>query len=148
MDQHLLQISMVMWLSTQPHSEAEQSIPVMMVTFLILPMEDLNTYSARLMHNGLEFLVVVSVSIQSHINCTISIIFFLVGINCGYLATPLNGVVDFVSDTSLGSSAQFSCIRGFRLEGDSVRVCQSNGDYSGEQPSCISELSNIITRKL
>ena len=76
------------------------------------------------------------------------IIILSVGINCGYLATPSNGELEISPDTRLASSATFSCIRGFRLEGDSVRVCQSNGDYSGEQPSCISELSNIITRKL
>ena len=93
------------------------------------------------MHNGREFLVVVSVSIQFYIYCTIGIIIiFLIGINCGYLATPVNGVVDFISDTSLGSSAQFSCIRGFKLIGSSVRVCQNNGVYSGQQPSCMSKL--------
>ena len=59
-----------------------------------------------------------------------------VGIDCKWLPTPEYGVVDFVPDTSLGSVAQFRCIRGFELVGSSYRICQYNGIWSMSQPTC------------
>ena len=33
--------------------------------------------------------------------------------------------------------AEYSCSASFSLEGDTIRVCQSDGTWSGEQPVCL-----------
>lgn len=38
--------------------------------------------------------------------------------------------------TTLGSKAMYTCNIGFMLEGDMTRICQSNGQWSGEAPTC------------
>ena len=55
--------------------------------------------------------------------------------DCGDLDDPENGEVS-LTGTILGSEATYSCNRGYVLVGESKRVCQSNGEWSGEAPSC------------
>ncbi len=54
---------------------------------------------------------------------------------CDHLSAPDNGRVD-VTGTSVGSTATYSCNRGYKLEGERVRVCQSSGEWSGLEPYC------------
>ena len=38
--------------------------------------------------------------------------------------------------TSEGSKALYTCTMGFMLEGPMMRICQSNGQWSGKTPTC------------
>ena len=43
-----------------------------------------------------------------------------------------------------GSKASHFCNRGFKLNGDKVRVCQKNGYWSGKPPVCESKLNSYF----
>jgi len=62
--------------------------------------------------------------------------FLLIVSDCGPLVAPDNGLVAALS-TLQDSTAVYSCIQGYDLEGDRERVCQaSNGHWSRSQPQC------------
>ena len=48
---------------------------------------------------------------------------------------PTSGTVT-VFDTSVGSNVTYSCNKGYRIYGQVVRQCQSNGQWSGSVPTC------------
>ena len=48
---------------------------------------------------------------------------------------PVYGQVQ-LDGTTEGSKARYSCNNGFDLIGNSVRKCQSNGRWSGQEPIC------------
>ena len=56
-------------------------------------------------------------------------------VDCGDPGIPDNGGVRYV-DTLEDSVANYTCDPGFRLDGDSQRVCQSNVMWSGAVPNC------------
>ncbi len=42
-----------------------------------------------------------------------------------------------MTGTTVGSTASYTCDQGFFLtNGDSVRQCQPNGQWSGNEPTC------------
>ena len=49
---------------------------------------------------------------------------------------PVNGSVRLDGGTVIGAMAFYNCQTGFRLVGDGLRVCGSNGVWSGEEPIC------------
>ncbi|XP_019850306.1 PREDICTED: sushi, von Willebrand factor type A, EGF and pentraxin domain-containing protein 1-like isoform X2 [Amphimedon queenslandica] len=57
-------------------------------------------------------------------------------INCGPLPNIANGQVRIHPDTRLGSTATYSCNKGFNLNGHRVRRCLASGKWSGSEPSC------------
>ena len=58
-------------------------------------------------------------------------------IDCGALRPIDDGTISYVnSSTHLGSHARYSCHRSHSLAGEVERVCQENGRWSGEEPSC------------
>ena len=59
--------------------------------------------------------------------------------DCGALSNPANGQVN-TSGTTFGQTATYSCNTGYNLVGDSTRMCQANGDWSGSAPTCQSIL--------
>jgi len=63
---------------------------------------------------------------------------FSLVINCGNLQNPLFGKV-VLTGTTFGSSATYSCQRGYILVGGSTRTCQDNGQWSGVAPVCRSK---------
>ena len=69
--------------------------------------------------------------------------FVLTVVDCGSLADPRNGDVDF-SSTTFNSKATYSCDKGYVLVGQELRVCQANGDWSGEAPTCRSEFYSLL----
>lgn len=57
-------------------------------------------------------------------------------VDCGDLPIPSDGMISYTSGTLLGSIATYSCNLGYVLIGDdAVRTCDSNGQWSGNQPT-------------
>ena len=56
--------------------------------------------------------------------------------DCGTLTDPANGQVDHSAGTRLGQPATYSCNTGYELVGDSTRICQASGNWSGRSPTC------------
>lgn len=67
---------------------------------------------------------------------TISILSSLLGVECGSLAAPENGAIEFSQGTTFSSFATYSCFPPYQLKGAAVRVCQASGVWSGELPTC------------
>ena len=59
-----------------------------------------------------------------------------VDVGCDNLPPILNGNVA-LEGTSTGDTATYSCNSGFTLDGNSVRSCLPNGQWSGQEPSCV-----------
>lgn len=59
----------------------------------------------------------------------------LAAVSCSGLSAPANGQV-LLSGTTFGSVATYTCNNGYSLVGSSTRSCQSNGQWSGDAPSC------------
>ena len=53
----------------------------------------------------------------------------------------MNGTVESSPNTECGSVATYSCASGFVLEGVVSRLCQQDGQWSDEMPSCDREFS-------
>ncbi len=56
-------------------------------------------------------------------------------VDCGPLPDPPNGHVTS-SSTTLASVATFTCNPLYELHGVNVRACQTDGTWSGTQPTC------------
>jgi len=56
-------------------------------------------------------------------------------VDCGTLEDPDNGRVEF-SNTTFESTANYTCNLGYSLNGNSTRTCETNGEWSGDSPSC------------
>ena len=63
---------------------------------------------------------------------------------CPSLDSPDNGYVS-VTSTFVGDRANYHCNSGYRQSGSSSRRCQLSGEWSGIQPTCISEQKAILT---
>ena len=57
-------------------------------------------------------------------------------VDCGALANPVNGSVDYNAGTTFRQTANYSCNIGYRLVGDSTQTCQAIGEWSGSAPTC------------
>ena len=60
----------------------------------------------------------------------------LTAVDCGSLTDPANGQVTLIAGTTFGKTATYSCNTGYNLVGDSIRTCQSSGNWSGSAPTC------------
>ncbi|XP_065841870.1 CUB and sushi domain-containing protein 1-like [Oscarella lobularis] len=58
-------------------------------------------------------------------------------VDCGALAAPAHGTKTG-SRTTYGARMSFQCSLGYVRAGSSSRTCQSDGTWSGTQPSCLS----------
>ena len=67
--------------------------------------------------------------------CSDFIVSYTVAVDCGNLANPTNGRVD-LTGTIVDSTATYSCDDRFRLQGQSTRTCQDDGQWSGSAPTC------------
>lgn len=57
---------------------------------------------------------------------------------CSLLEDPVNGHVS-ITGTDAGSTATYTCNDGYLLIGITTRVCQTDGTWTGQQPSCQSK---------
>ena len=62
---------------------------------------------------------------------------------CINLTDPDNGVVS-LNGTREGSKATYNCSVGYNLVGNGTRTCQSDGQWSGSDPTCLSKTSWIF----
>ena len=60
-------------------------------------------------------------------------------VDCRTLNTTTNGQVSHPNGTKFGQTATYNCNTGYNLVGDSTRMCQADGMWSGNEPTCISE---------
>ena len=58
-------------------------------------------------------------------------------VDCGALTNPANGQVSYPTGTTFGQTATYSCDTGYNLVGDSIRMCQPTGVWSGSEPTCL-----------
>ena len=70
---------------------------------------------------------------------TVLTLFFVV-IRCEELSEPVNASLSLSAQNILGSIAEYSCDRGFSLEGNGVRVCTREG-WTGSDPVCIGKIA-------
>ncbi len=70
-------------------------------------------------------------------------------VTCPVLRNPANGNVDYTSNV-YPSEAGYHCNLGYTLNGPSSRTCQSNGKWTGSQPSCrgLLVIDNLIIAHL
>ncbi len=95
--------------------------------------------SAKLMQAGLEVNQDAFVSKDPQCLLILDIFLIITGVNCGSLSNINNGQVSISPDTRFGSTATYSCNRGFELAGASQRRCRADARWSGSEPSCIRE---------
>eukprot|EP00794_Sanderia_malayensis_P007132 gene7132-7937_t len=55
--------------------------------------------------------------------------------SCGYPGVPANGALDG-NDYTYGKKVTYKCSAGFRLIGDTERLCLSGGSWTGSLPEC------------
>ena len=84
------------------------------------------------------------VMVSKYLTCisVISIIYetksstnFTIDISCGALSDPANGMVTIVSN-STSLVAEYECNPGYHLMGDAIRICDCNGQWSGDDVTC------------
>ena len=63
-------------------------------------------------------------------------------LDCGRPVQPKFGFVS-LNDTTFNSKAYISCKDGYSVEGNTIAVCQSDGTWSVQEPSCIM-IGNIL----
>jgi CUB/sushi domain-containing protein len=56
--------------------------------------------------------------------------------DCGALTNPANGSVT-VTTTTVGSTASYACSVGYHLSQSTARTCQTDGTWSGVEPTCV-----------
>ena len=56
--------------------------------------------------------------------------------DCRSLTDPANGQATHTAGTTFGQIATYSCNTGYNLVGDSTRMCQATGQWSGSAPTC------------
>ena len=59
-------------------------------------------------------------------------------VECPELESPQNGTVSY-DDRLYPNNAEYSCDDGFELEGEPTRMCQLDGEWTEEAPSCEEE---------
>ena len=57
-------------------------------------------------------------------------------VDCGNLTGPANGSVNHTAGTIFRQTATYSCNTDYNLVGDSIRTCQTTGNWSGSAPTC------------
>ena len=65
-----------------------------------------------------------------------------IAVDCGSLSVPMNGSSSGVS-TVFPNGIQFSCDPGFILSGSALRMCQTNGTWSGFSTVCSGRLETL-----
>ena len=95
--------------------------------------------SAKPMENGLVKHPYARVSHFTEGDGHIHLLYFYLSVvRCGDLPDPKFGSVS-LSGEVFGSTATYSCRKGYLLVGRRTRTCQANGQWSGKAPVCRSK---------
>ncbi|XP_063401402.1 sushi, von Willebrand factor type A, EGF and pentraxin domain-containing protein 1-like [Mytilus trossulus] len=62
---------------------------------------------------------------------------------CPSLETPEGGSVS-TTNLTVSSIATYSCLEGYLIEGENIRVCQPEGFWSSKAPSCVSVSCQVL----
>lgn len=73
----------------------------------------------------------------------IAIFIRLVAKYCQEIQAPFFGKIDCEGFT-VGKKCSFSCNEGYHIDNDVIRVCQSHGKWSNNQPKCVRKSSNFL----
>ena len=68
--------------------------------------------------------------------CVHDISLLSTAVDCDTLPDPANGRVNDTSGTTFGQTATYNCNTGYNLVGNSTRMCQATGVWSGSAPTC------------
>lgn len=66
----------------------------------------------------------------------ISVLLSFIEITCPSLTDPIQGHVTTTSGGKIGSRAEYTCNKGYLLQGEPVRICNEEGYWTGEEPYC------------
>ena len=69
-------------------------------------------------------------------------------VDCGILTNPVYGKVSHTAGTTFKRAATYSCNPGYNLIGDSTRMCQATGVWSGSIPTCQRMLLMKYTKQM
>lgn len=110
------------------------------LAILVLYCKVMSSECAWRMRPGLESHLPVSVSSNSIPDVPFLYYYLLSAeTTCPDLPNPVNGIVDIQGNTP-GGSAVYLCNPGLSLIGSSRRICNVDGTWSGEPPTCIGRL--------
>ena len=65
----------------------------------------------------------------------------IIGVDCGSLVSPVNGMVNTYLGTLFMSKATYYCNNGYEISGASHRTCGATGQWGPNEPSCYRKLS-------
>ena len=125
----------------------------LILVILVLYCKVMSNKCAWRMRLGLESHLPVFVSSNSIpitpflIFYSYSLFLFFAETTCPDLPNPTNGIVDIQGNTP-GGSAVYLCNPGLSLIGSSRRICNVDGTWSGDPPTCIGGLSNTHDNNL
>lgn len=70
--------------------------------------------------------------------CAYMYVFYCSVVDCRGLDDPENGLVT-LSGTDFGSRARYRCFFGYTLQGETNRLCEEDGFWTGGAPICVCE---------
>ncbi len=124
-----------LWVLKQRMSASVDSFLRVLVSEFVLPMAN---------GRGLSLNVLVSLYSVKYI-CFKFLTFFTMFVfllfsvvDCGRLTDPENGQVIF-ADTRFGFRARYRCFSGYTLQGETSRLCEDDGFWTGSSPICVRE---------
>ncbi|XP_052804614.1 sushi, von Willebrand factor type A, EGF and pentraxin domain-containing protein 1-like [Mya arenaria] len=69
-----------------------------------------------------------------------------VAVDCGPLSNPSSGLLELSAGTGYGSSATYTCNKGYMVKGPSIRICLESGNWSRSPPDCaVTECSGQLS---
>lgn len=71
----------------------------------------------------------------------------LEALKCESLKTLFNGKFEIIPYNTFGAKVRYHCDDGYRLVGLAERVCQGDGYWNGDAPTCQQDLSISSTYK-
>ena len=67
---------------------------------------------------------------------------FFTAVRCPAHGSLANGVIRSTGDT-MGKKLTYICNTGYGLSAEGERVCQGNGQWTGDAPTCVCKLNNL-----
>ena len=64
----------------------------------------------------------------------------IANVDCGHPGNIQNGRVNVLGGTGLDATVQYTCDRGYRINGTSSRTCGPDGTWGGREPTCEGQL--------